>query len=206
MSTLNFPSNPTLNPAPPPTTPPASTTRQKNILAVGIIAVILLVFTGTALINRRSTPANTQTKTGTIRIFTDPANGKLSAATPVSLKADSGTHKIGFAQVELQFDPNLLHVTDEIQITGPLTNIIKVTSLTDINATGHITIILGLDPANKDQAPDNVFELAKFNLAPVSNSSEPAKLEIVANTSQIVDTNSQQVSAQTDSPVFDLKP
>jgi len=67
---------------------------------------------------------------------------------------------VAFSDVELSFDPKLVKMTNEIVLKGGLARKIKVTSMADANATGKISIILGLEPSGLGNPPLGAFQIA----------------------------------------------
>jgi hypothetical protein len=67
---------------------------------------------------------------------------------------------VAFSDVELSFDPKLIKMTSEIVLKSNLTRKIKVTSMADANATGKISIVLGIDPSMLGDPPLGAFQIA----------------------------------------------
>ena len=74
-----------------------------------------------------------------------------------------------FTAVEFNFDPKLIRMTSEPVLTNTkLTKIVKVTSMAEANTTGKVSIVLGLDPAQKANAPTGAFQIADVNFEAVT--------------------------------------
>ena len=67
---------------------------------------------------------------------------------------------VAASDVELSFDPKLVKMTSEVAIKTALTRKIKVTSMTEANTTGKISIVLGLDPSMFGNPPLGAFQIA----------------------------------------------
>lgn len=71
---------------------------------------------------------------------------------------------VGFADVELTFDPTLVKLTSEITTYESLTRIINVSTMSNANSTGKISIVVGLDPSKIATPPSGTFRVASFKL------------------------------------------
>lgn len=69
---------------------------------------------------------------------------------------------IGFADIELSFDPKVVKLTQEIEIVNSLTRKIKVTSMNEANSTGRVSVIVGLDPNKVSTPPSGAFQIANI--------------------------------------------
>jgi hypothetical protein len=72
----------------------------------------------------------------------------------------SPNNPVGFADIEIQFNPNLVKLTKEIVLKDRLTKVIKVSTMAEANSTGKISIILGLDPSQINNPPKDPFQVA----------------------------------------------
>ena len=106
---------------------------------------------------------------------------------------DSDT-SIGFADVELTFDPKIVKLTQEIEITSSLTRKIRVTSMSEANSTGKVSIIVGLDPSKVSTPPSGAFQIANITFG-VNTTSENVTSSIN------YDTSSMQMTAIDESAV-----
>jgi hypothetical protein len=77
---------------------------------------------------------------------------------------------VDFSEIEVTFDPNIIKLTGEVYIYPSLTRIIKVTPMSEANATGRISIVLGLDPSQISSPPSGNFRLAKLSINTKSTS------------------------------------
>jgi hypothetical protein len=78
------------------------------------------------------------------------------------INADSPT---AFADVELSFDQTKVKLAQEVSISNTLTRQVKVTTMAEANSTGKVSIVLGLDPANRSNPPSGAFQIAGLTLA-----------------------------------------
>lgn len=109
---------------------------------------------------------------------------------------------LGFVRAELSFDPSLIKLTQEIFLASPqLNRIIKITSMSEANSTGKISIILGLDPASLSSAVSGSFKLATLNLTTkVNTQNATTSIQMIDNNLQLVDTGAT-VFTVTSTPV-----
>lgn len=103
---------------------------------------------------------------------------------------------VAFSDTELSFNPKLVKMTQEVSFTDKLTRKIKVTSMSEANTTGKISIVVGLDPANIASPPSGAFEIA--NVAFDANTS----MQNATSSVNFETTGMQMVS--TDQSVFSL--
>lgn len=69
---------------------------------------------------------------------------------------------VAFARVDISYDASLVKLTQDPQLVGPLTRVIKMTPMGEANTTGKISLILALDPANKNAPPTGPFQIANL--------------------------------------------
>jgi len=65
---------------------------------------------------------------------------------------------VGFADIRLTYNPSLVKMTKEISLKGNLARVIKITSMSEANNTGSVSIILGLDPNQIGSPPSGSFQ------------------------------------------------
>src|SRR6266487_5042091 len=123
-----------------------------------------------------------------VSIFFSSTQVMLPPNTNLSLKMDAGSYQIGFARIDLAFDPSMIQLTNEIQTTSLLGTVIQKTSMNDANSTGHITIVLGLSAGAP--SPTGVFEFAQLPIRAVSTlSNQTSSMSVVDQNVQIADLN-----------------
>jgi len=70
---------------------------------------------------------------------------------------------VTFARVSITFDPTAIKMTSEGSAGASLSRIVQITSMSEANSTGKLTLVLALDPAQKASPPSGAFQLANFN-------------------------------------------
>jgi hypothetical protein len=102
---------------------------------------------------------------------------------------------IGYADVELSFNPSLVKMTKEVAIKDKLTRKINITSMSEANTTGKISILVGLDPANKSNAPSGVFQIADVTFdANTTNPNILTSINYLIPSMQVVSTDQSTMS------------
>jgi hypothetical protein len=127
------------------------------LLAIPIIAIFIIAG---VIQHKQSLESHAGTHTATVSFQLD--NWKLPPQSTFGVWVNPDS-PVAFADVEISFDPKIVNIVQEISVVGPLTRKIKVTSMTDANLTGKISIVLMLDPANKTNPPSNVFQIANLS-------------------------------------------
>lgn len=127
------------------------------LLAVPIIAIFLFAWK-----SQEAQSLLTGASTHQAKIFfkTNPASIPPEQTAEIWVNADS---PVGFADLELSFNPDLVKLTNEIS-TFNLNKKIVISTMGNSNSTGKITVVLALDPAQRANPPSGAFELASFKL------------------------------------------
>lgn len=102
-----------------------------------------------------------------------PSAATLTPTSPQDIKLKVLPGKaIGFINLELNFDPAKIKLNQPITILEPKFNQeIKLTTPAEANVNGKIIITVGLDPNQRENAPTQVFDLAKIQL--IANTANP---------------------------------
>jgi hypothetical protein len=88
-----------------------------------------------------------------------------------------------FANIKIAFDPKLVKLTSEINVTGPLTRIVKVSTMAEANSSGNISIVLGLDPTKISTPPSGAFQIANLTFD-INTTNQNVSMAITFDASQ----------------------
>src|SRR5581483_7341406 len=109
---------------------------------------------------------------------------------------DAGTSKVGFAKVTFTFDKSKIVLSKEIVPTTTLKKVISVTTMAQANSSGQVTIVLGLDPADINNAPTGAFTLANLSFKAANSTASSSSIAFVTSSSQIVDMTATPFTCQ----------
>lgn len=128
------------------------------LLAIPIIAIFLI-----ARQVQRNQSLSSQAATHQATIYFSQPSWTLPPENSfdVFLNTDS---TVGYADVEITYNPSHVKLTSEVALTPTLGRIIKVTPMTDANSTGKLSIIVALDPTQISTAPSGAFKIATIKL------------------------------------------
>jgi hypothetical protein len=130
---------------------------------------------------------NTKAVTNTAQVNLQPSKVTAIPSTTLQLWITTSA-ATGFVAVEIDFTPTSIQLTSDVTLTSTtLTRVIKKTSYTEANSTGKIIFVLGLDPAQKANAPQGTMQLATLNFTAVTPASVgTTKISISGSASQVV--------------------
>lgn len=138
---------------------------------------------------------STRAQTFDGKVFLSGTDLFLSSIETYNIKIDSGTKKVGFVSVEINFDQTKLTVGQEITTSDLFKTKILETTAADANQTGKITLVLGVSPADVQNAPSGEFEVASIVFNRLANSnSQPTELTINPDSLQVVDMESNELA------------
>lgn len=96
------------------------------------------------------------------------------------------TAPIGFARVDINFNPSLVKLSqDPVFNSAALSKIVKTNTIAEANTTGQLSFSLGANPTNKTQTANGTFQIATLYFTPLVTG-QTASISF-ASTSQIVD-------------------
>jgi hypothetical protein len=154
------------------------------LLAIPIIVVFLI-----AKIIQDNQSIGLQANTHQASFSFQLASWTLPPANTFGVWADTDS-PVGFADVELTFNPAIVKMTQEVSLTGSLTRKIKVTSMADANSTGKVSIIVGLDPAKIASPPSGAFQIANVAFdANTSTKNATSSISYATSSMQVVSTD-----------------
>jgi hypothetical protein len=193
-------------------------------LAVVIVALLALPIT-VVLVQR---VVKYFTGAASATIYFEPSIADLPSDKTLRLMVDSGSTKVGFARVVVNFDNTKVRLTSEVSTTGMLTMnnadvgntsslpqdactgtqkcIIK-TPMNSANNTGTIVLVLAKDPRVSQNAPSGKFELANFTFTTHTSSQTSTNVTIDTTPSeqlQLVDLFAQKFNVSPQSATLRL--
>jgi hypothetical protein len=179
--------------------------QKKKLLTLGltllvIILLILKLFSGG---NNQKKIKIAPTEKATLSIVSSQTERELNKVFPVTVKLDVKNQKIGFAQVRIIFDRNLLNVASEIQTTPLMGNVIKKSTPTEANGSGTIEIILGVAVDKIESAPRGAIDLATINFRGLKQGS--TNISFDSKGAEIVRMDTETIPTQNLSANFILK-
>jgi hypothetical protein len=160
-------------------------------------------------------------RAATASLYFEPVSADLPPDMTLRLMTDSGVTQMGFAMVEVSFDPTQVNLTSEVVTSDRLTMnnaqaetdpnysppqyacqgtdpcIIK-TPMAIANSSGTINIVLGMDPTSSQTAPDNIFELARFTFTPVTT--QNINTQVSVSNFQLVDMSATDFNVTVQGP------
>ena len=101
----------------------------------------------------------------------------------VWVNADS---TVAFADIEISYDPSMVVLASEINPDNSLFRVISSTTMAQANSTGKISMVLGLDPASRNNAPSGAFRIANLTFAPATTSPKSATVSFMNGSMQLV--------------------
>lgn len=125
------------------------------------------------------------TANATLSFSQNPVVVNASTPTVFNLVLNASSGKVGFAAVKFTFDATKVNLTSEIVPTTLLKRVISQTTMAQANSSGSVTLILGLDPADINNAPSGSFTLGQFSMKAVGTGS--STLSFVTSSIQVVD-------------------
>jgi|GEM_PF-6471919 len=130
----------------------------------------------------------------------------VSSITPTSPAIVSVTANVNkslsFAHVELSFDKTMLQLTKEITLNNTsLNKVIKQTTMAEANSTGKITLIVGVSPTTRAQAPVGSISLASISFKAANTTTATSAITLTTATSTLVDSDALKFSLATVSPL-----
>jgi outer membrane biosynthesis protein TonB len=137
----------------------------------------------------------------TARLSFEPTNVQLKTGTnvPVDVFLDPGGAQLGFARVLINFDPALVQLGANIDLSSlpPTNHIIKNTEA-EANTSGVLEIVFGLKPENRGNPMTTKTKIATLYLAPkTTNTNINSVLSFLNPEMQVVDMS--EVATQIDS-------
>jgi hypothetical protein len=134
-----------------------SNTRQVIATLALMLGLPLSVYLTREFVLYRARAANTAL------LYLTPATTVLPPDTTFKVMVDAKTNQLGFVRVDLSFNPSNIILTNEIQTSLILSNVVQKTSMTNANSTGKVTLVLALPAENRTNPPTGVIELASLS-------------------------------------------
>lgn len=114
---------------------------------------------------------------------------KTNTNVPVDVHLDPGGAQVGFARVLINFNPSLVQLASEADLSSsPLNQHIQQTSVAQANSSGVLELVLGLKPENRSTPMIAKSKIATLNFTTKStNNNINAVLDFLKPEMQIVD-------------------
>lgn len=125
-----------------------------------------------------------------------------------TLVVSIGAGRTAFIHADLVFDNTKLKLSKDIDVSqSPLNRVIKLSSASDANTSGKITIALALDPSRALNPPSGTFNLATIYWEPNSTDSGlTASVDFMDSYVRVVNTNSELFTTSTANATFSINP
>lgn len=163
-----------------------------------LIGLALLAIAGFITVRETQKPQTQESRAAVknAKIFLLPTQQNITGEGTVQVWVTSDAPVV-FARIDLTFDKALLKLSQAITLTNAtLGTTVALTSPTDANASGKITIVVAKNPASSAGAPTGTFQIANIKVIPNTTQQN-------SSTSMDVDTTSSQLVAE-DSSEFTL--
>ncbi len=165
--------------------------KHVKVLIPTILSLAAVIFGAGALQNKTSYSTKAA-ETYDVRF--SPASAVLPPDRVVSVSINSATVGVGFAQLDINFDPSKVNLAGEITTSTALKTVVQKTSMQVANSTGKITVVLGLSTDDRANPPTGVFEIFNFPITVVTNQvNQTASFTVDPATSEIRGVNNENV-------------
>lgn len=168
---------------------------------LGLVLSIVAVIIATDQVQKYQS-LKTNAATSPAEIFFNPsADSVTTTEKTFPVWINSSAVSVGFASIELTFDPSKIILTKEITLNSALTNIplgasqppLTVTTMAAANATGKINLTLGLPPSTTASpsprsplAPSGTFQVATMTLKAINSTTGSSSVTVNTSNSQLV--------------------
>lgn len=131
----------------------------RTILLVILFIIILVIMREI----RKPKSLTTKATVGSAKVFIVPESTTMPPAGVFQVWATTDRPTV-FAHVVLRFDPQIIHLSQEISFENtPLSRIVQVTPMVEANNNGTIVMAMALDPAHRDTPPNNTYRLGSLH-------------------------------------------
>ncbi len=182
--------------------------KSKKLLALSLVIFLTgAVFASVKLVQMYVNFRSNATL-GQADFFFSPATATLTNTTPAEIKVfTTTTNPVAFIKTEVTFDHNLIQlVEDPILTSTSFSRRIRWTTASQANTTGKISLVVGMDPTNRDSAPSGSFEIAKLKFIAKSSTSGSLTLTFDVNNMQAVTSSSQETAKTARTSTLSLNP
>lgn len=128
------------------------------LLAIPIIATFLIVREVQKYQSLHSEAISHQAA-----VYIQPASWNLPPEGSFDVWINAGSN-VGFTHLEMTFNPSLVTLTNEITTYPALSRVVKVSTRSEANSTGKISIVLAPDPNQRNSPPSGTFRVATLSL------------------------------------------
>lgn len=138
------------------------TKKTWQVLEIAFLVLVLIIFLAYGEIRKRQSNVS-KAASAPASLFMKPTEAVMPPEARLEIWTDTAK-SLGFARVIVKFDPALVKMVQDVAVTGPLTRVVQLTPFAEANASGVMTLVLGLDPAQLAAAPSGTFKLAEIRL------------------------------------------
>jgi hypothetical protein len=180
---------------------------HQSLPSVFVITLLLLAINITIYLIRQNQFAQFHPKAATsVSFITQPDALILPPANNLGIFLNALTNQIAFIKIDLTFDPALIMLTNEIQPSAIFKTIVSRTTMAEANATGHIQLVMGLDPNDRANAPTSIFQVAQLSFSSKTLANQVTAISLNSTGTQIVDINAQELTPVSLSIPVNLNP
>ena len=130
-----------------------------------------------------------------VTLSIQPGSAEMPPNTSFKLMADSGSNEVSFVRVQINFDPDLIQLSNEIAISSALQQTITQTSISEANSTGSILLVVA-QSTSQSNGPSGSFEIASLNFSTNTSSETQTQISIFDDETQIVDASANELTTE----------
>lgn len=163
-----------------------------------VITILFVLGMGVWSIGKTSAATNAT-------VFFVPTTSNLETNQSLSLRINSLSSNIGFVRVVFSFDNTKINLSGEITHTSPFDTEVEKTTMSDANATGHVTLVFAIPPTKAGEAPAGNFEIAAVQVQVLSGTpNDTTTLTFNSFTMQLVDMQNTVLLFDVENPTYTL--
>jgi hypothetical protein len=179
--------------------------RQPVIFKYSLLAISILASFFILKEVERVQSLNSVASTRQAAVYFQVLSADLPPESPFDVWVNSDS-TVGFVDLEITFDPNVIKLAGEITPYQSLTRIIKITPMAEANSTGKISIILGLDPSKITSPPAAPFRVAALKLNAKTTNSLSTTITFNNSIMQLVSLDQSVFTTTTTGLTLNLNP
>ena len=165
------------------------------LLSMGLFLVIGAVIAAATL---RTQQITTKASSHQAKISIQPASVSVGPNAPLHLQLWATTDSpLVYMNVKITYDPAVIQLTKEVTLTSGLKKVIQKTTMVNANTNGKMKIVIGLDPASRQDPPAGTFQVASLQFAAVTTAPATTTVSVLKTAVQLVaaDTTTFTVTA-----------
>jgi hypothetical protein len=130
-----------------------------------------------------------------VQVYLAPTTASVPPDKTLQLMANAQTNQAAFIQTEVVFDPAKVQLVQAPLLGTALKKIIFQTELAEANRTGRLKLAVGLDPADKAQAPTQSFLIASLIFkSATTTTNQSASVAISADRTRLVTLDERELA------------